>query len=115
MNQSEALQYIKQEHPALVHAMGVLTATVTPEQRDALNMLLTEVLAIKGACVTKRLDALSLIGFRGSAYNGEHTRSQRLRHSPDVMIRILCRIAEVTHEYAGDPAFLDALEARNNG
>ena len=115
MNQSEALQYIKQENPALVTALSVLTATVTPEQRDALNTLLTEVLAIKAANVEKRLEALSLIGFRGSAYNGEHTRSQTLRHSPDVMIRKLCRIAEVAHEYAGDPAFLDALEARNNG
>lgn len=115
MNQSEALQYIKQEHPDLIPALQLLTSSATEQQRAALNVLLTELLKIKGDCVDKRNEALSLLKFRGTGYAGEYTRSQALRHAPDVMIRKLCRIAEVTHEYAGDPAFLDALEARNNG
>lgn len=115
MNQSEALIYIKQEHPDMLPPLQLLTSSATEQQRAALNVLLAELLKIKGDCVDKRNEALSMIGFRGTTYGGEYTRSQTLRLAPDLMIRKLCRIAEVAHEYAGDPAFLDALEARNNG
>jgi len=114
MEHSEALQYLRQEHPDLLPALQALTSTASDQQRIALNTVLAALLQLKGACVDKRNVALSLIGFRGSTYNGEHTRSQSLRQPPDVIIRKLCQIAEVRHEYAGDPAHLDALEARNH-
>lgn len=115
MNTNEALQYIKQDHPALIPALQLLTSTATETQRAALNVLLAELIQIKGDCVDKRAAAMGLIGWRTSTIHGEATHSQCLRQPPDVMIRTLCRIAECTHHYAGDPAFLDALEARNNG
>jgi hypothetical protein len=112
MDFAASLRYIAQENPELLADMQALVAAC-PAERERLNRIFVAIGLIKGQCVEKRNAAMNLIGFRGTGFNGEFTKSQTLRQPPDVMIRRLCQIAEVAHEYAGDPAFLDALEARN--
>lgn len=114
MEFAQALQYLQRENADLVTDMAALIAAC-PGERDRLNRIFIAIAGIKGSNVEKRDAAMNLIGFRGTGYRGEYTRSQTLRQPPDVMIRRLCQIAEVAHEYAGDPAFLDMLEARNAG
>lgn len=112
MEFASALQHVARENPELLADMQALIVAC-PTERERLNRIFLAIGLIKGQCVDKRNAAMNLIGFRGTGYNGQFTKSQTLRQPPDVMIRRLCEIAEVPHEYAGDPAHLDALEARN--
>lgn len=114
MDFAQSLQHLQRENPELLADMAALV-DACPAERERINRIISAIVRLKGSNVDKRNAAINLLGWRGAGFNGEVTRSQFLRQPPDVMIRRLCQIAEVAHEYAGDPAHLDALEARNHG
>lgn len=116
MKIEDALALLQQEQPHLIEAMRAILAAPDPTTlRQRVGDLMVHTATLNGQLHDKRAMAESLLLLRGGLAtdaNGDNARYE-LRHIPDVMIRTLCRIAEVKHLSSASQAWLDRMEARH--
>lgn len=107
MDQASLVRQLLSEKPHL--AAPLRTLTDDPACRSAVNDVLAVLLDMQASINHKRARAQASIrpacGLRG--VDG----FMRLNHVPDVLLRILCDIAEVPHVTNATTEWLDKMEA----
>lgn len=109
MDTASLVQQLCREKPLLAAALRTLTTD--PVCRGAVNDLLAVLLEQQALINHKRKRAADSMCPRVGLFGVEGFMS--LNHCPDVLLRILCDIAEVPHVTNATTEWLDMMEARN--
>ena len=108
MDQASLVRQLLAEHPLLEGALRTLTAAST--NRDAANVILAALIDQQRLIHHKRTRARASMRPRSGLWP---TGMMALNHIPDVLLRILCEIAEIPHVTNATTEWLDEMEKRN--
>ncbi len=113
----EAIATLTASRPDLVPALKSITALAKgdAQARHHANVLLTNILEMQIALGKKIVTAKKMLVLRTGLCtdpNTGHSKHHSLRHIPNVMIRLLCDIAEVPMYTSATIEWLDKMQAR---
>lgn len=110
MDQRLMLEALKTDEPEVVQALqAAMALCLTEEHYAALKAVLQTVLSLKEKTMVKREMARNMLLLRTGVAGGP---VHQLRHIPDVMIHLLCAIAEVQCFSSARPEWIEAMRQR---
>lgn len=114
MDAQAAITALMRERPELVPSLRAI-AQLGQTNRELTNALLQQILAMQADLDHKRALAKKMMVLRTGlcpVSSDDPGKRYSLRHIPDVMLRLLCQIAEVPHYTSASPEWLDKMQAR---
>lgn len=113
---ARAVEALNRERPEFAATLKRMLAdpTVQGPLRNDMQVLLQHVIALQLDSLRKSDLALSALDERTMFGVDGPYQVHTLRHIPDVLIRLLCRIAGVPHLTSADSEWLDRMEAIGN-